>query len=162
MTPKERYAEFLKSEFWIGLSRRKRRMVGRCERCGGRRYLQAHHRFYREDWFQTELGDLEVLCRRCHAKHHGISGPEKRSKASRKLDDALARYREGRPTTKDLNVLRSQNRITRDEFKRFDHLFRKLKAAVETKAKKRDARWHPGMYEGMTKEQALQQVGKSR
>jgi hypothetical protein len=67
----ERYALFLASEFWKELSRRTRLIVGRCERCGCRHNLQSHHRFYRENWYDTTLSDLEVLCRPCHEKAHG-------------------------------------------------------------------------------------------
>lgn len=69
---KELYALFLESDWWIELSRRKRRMVGHCERCLGTERLQSHHRLYRESWFDTRLDDLEVLCRTCHEQEHGI------------------------------------------------------------------------------------------
>lgn len=41
----------------------------RCERCHGVGSLQVHHRTY-ERLGAEELGDLEVLCRRCHSTHH--------------------------------------------------------------------------------------------
>lgn len=74
MDGKEAYGWFLSSSFWIGLSRKKRLMVGnRCERCGSTDRIASHHRFYRDHWFDVELGDLEVLCKTCHAREHGIA-----------------------------------------------------------------------------------------
>lgn len=72
---KAEYRKFLETNFWQNLSASKRQQVGKCERCGSTHYLQCHHRFYRDDWFQTQPEDLEVLCRPCHEKHHGINQP---------------------------------------------------------------------------------------
>lgn len=69
---KELYAIFLLSDFWIELSRQKRRQVRKCEKCGCDSRLQAHHVRYPENWFDTRLADLKVLCRPCHEKEHGI------------------------------------------------------------------------------------------
>lgn len=70
---KKEYAIFLKSEFWKELSERVKRERGnKCERCGSKSSLQAHHKQYPKNWFETVLEDLEVLCRRCHRKEHGI------------------------------------------------------------------------------------------
>ncbi len=75
--PKELYRMFLASDWWIALSRRKRRKVGKCERCGSKVMLQAHHKVYRENWFDTTLEDLECVCRKCHLEEHGLDGPYK-------------------------------------------------------------------------------------
>lgn len=72
-TTKELYAMFLESDFWIELSRLKRRQAGKCQRCPARKQLQAHHIRYPEHWFDTRLEDLEVLCRDCHEKEHRIA-----------------------------------------------------------------------------------------
>lgn len=69
---KEAYLMFLKSDFWINLTRRKCKQAGRCNRCGSRKKLQSHHKFYRNHWFDTIIEDLECLCRNCHRNHHGI------------------------------------------------------------------------------------------
>lgn len=73
LSRKELYGLFLDSDWWINLSRLKRRLVGKCEKCGTTNLLQAHHVRYPDHWFDTELEDLRVLCRACHRKEHGIS-----------------------------------------------------------------------------------------
>lgn len=159
MTPKELYAQFLQSKFWINLSRQKRKMVGRCERCGSRKCLQSHHRFYREDWNLTQLEDLEVLCRKCHSKHHGIKTVSRRDKAklksTAKSDAAMARLKKGCPKSKDITFLRSLGLIDRATWDKWKPIVKKQDHAP------RESRWRPGMYEGITSEQAFQQIGKS-
>lgn len=72
LNPKQKYRLFLKTEFWIALSSAKKILNPACERCSGLNRVQAHHKFYRPDWFETKIGDLETLCRDCHRKEHGI------------------------------------------------------------------------------------------
>lgn len=84
---KELYAEFILSDFWIELSRRKRELVGKCQRCGSRDRLQAHHIRYTPNLFDVKMDDLVVLCRHCHEKEHGIATenqPEPRVSESEK------------------------------------------------------------------------------
>lgn len=69
----ELYGMFLDSRWWWDLSLRKRRGIRKCEKCGSRFDLQCHHIRYPENWFDTRLEDLVVLCRVCHEKEHGIS-----------------------------------------------------------------------------------------
>lgn len=70
------YQDFLKTPFWKKLTARKKRLVGgKCEACGIRRQLQSHHVRYPQNWFDTELSDLKVLCDGCHKSAHGISTP---------------------------------------------------------------------------------------
>src|SRR3990167_7671649 len=69
---KKAYREFLASDFWKALSKAKREMVGRCEKCKRKEFLQAHHVVYRSDWYDTKLQYLKVLCRSCHRREHGI------------------------------------------------------------------------------------------
>jgi 5-methylcytosine-specific restriction endonuclease McrA len=64
------YLKFLASDFWIELSQRKKGIEGKCEECGSTNGLSAHHLFYRENWYDTQIGDLKVLCRSCHRKAH--------------------------------------------------------------------------------------------
>lgn len=73
LTTRELYGLFLDSDWWIHLSRLKRRKVGCCEKCRAKRKLQSHHVCYRENWFDTKLSDLQVLCRDCHESHHKIT-----------------------------------------------------------------------------------------
>lgn len=73
LSRKELYAIFLQSNWWINLSRLKRRLVGHCQRCPSRKHLQSHHIRYPENWFDNQLSDLEVLCRDCHEKEHNLS-----------------------------------------------------------------------------------------
>ncbi len=68
----EEYKKFLKSDFWIKLSAEKRNLVGKCERCGRGKKLYCHHVFYRPNWYDTKLEDLEVLCFYHHQTEHGI------------------------------------------------------------------------------------------
>lgn len=74
---KEAYREFLKSDFWRKLSKQKRELANyTCERCKRKTSkVQAHHKFYRDDWYDTQLQDLECLCKPCHRLAHGL-GPE--------------------------------------------------------------------------------------
>ena len=72
MTAKQKeYRKFLKSEFWVELAGRVKRRVGKCQRCGSKRKLHAHHVIYRSSWYETVEEDLEVLCEVCHWKDHG-------------------------------------------------------------------------------------------
>lgn len=77
---KELYEMFLESDFWKDISKRKRALVGHCERCPSRKRLQAHHLRYPEHWFDVRLDDLVVLCRACHEKAHGLEPSKPRSK----------------------------------------------------------------------------------
>lgn len=71
MTSRQRaYRAFLKTPFWKETTERKKAVVGKCERCHAISDLQSHHTFYRSDWFETQLEDLEVLCRGCHEEEH--------------------------------------------------------------------------------------------
>ena len=64
------YREFLSTDFWKEISAEKRRLVGKCEKCGSTRKLQAHHVRYPSNWFDTKLDDLQVLCRIHHEVEH--------------------------------------------------------------------------------------------
>ena len=72
MNAKQRYREFLKSDFWLNLSAEKKVLTPHCERCGDEEFIQAHHKFYRSRWENTQIEDLETLCRKCHRLEHGI------------------------------------------------------------------------------------------
>lgn len=69
------YAEYLKSDHWKMTRRLVLEMFAyRCGRCSSTTQLNVHHQTY-ERLGAEELSDLEVLCRRCHADHHGIAEP---------------------------------------------------------------------------------------
>jgi hypothetical protein len=111
VTAKEAYALFLQSDFWVGLSRQKRRSAGyKCERCGSKKHTQAHHRFYRDNWFDTLLEDLECLCRKCHRKHHGITtAPVTESYQDIQPDPPAIHFRPG-PALKKKNKRKSKGK----------------------------------------------------
>lgn len=72
----EKYAEFLKSQFWAEVSSRCKELAGwKCEKCGRDIGLNAHHKVYRNDWYETKIEDLICLCYQCHGKEHGRKMP---------------------------------------------------------------------------------------
>lgn len=71
MTAAERYQEFLRSQFWLELSVQKKAGVTHCEDCGKRAgSLECHHLFYRDNWYDTKISDLIVICWKCHQRRH--------------------------------------------------------------------------------------------
>lgn len=64
------YADYLSTRHWRETRIRALRRAGfRCERCD-RKALQVHHLTYERLGRESPL-DLEVLCKPCHALHHG-------------------------------------------------------------------------------------------
>jgi len=171
-TTKELYAMFLDSDWWRSLSKRKKRKVGKCEHCATKKHLTSHHVVYRENWFDTRLEDLKVLCWPCHRETH-INGSEHLSKTQKrslraKLVKPLRVYRE--PTElKQLQDERSRGLITRQEFLRRKSELRVN--PVRTRRRRRHrlqgaaydpkAPWHIGIYEGITPAQAVAQIGSA-
>src|SRR6266446_4313791 len=121
LTTKELYSLFLTCDWWKNLSRRKRRMHPRCERCAGIELLQAHHKFYRDNWFDTQLSDLQTLCRSCHQSEHSDQ-PERRSAVAEKVNNKIAIQA---PLGVDLSNMEGLRRawidgkITKEQFKRY-------------------------------------------
>lgn len=69
---KNEYARYLQSDHWKDLRRRCLEAAGgKCALCVRERFLQAHHRIYRDSPYETQLKDLLALCVYCHARHHG-------------------------------------------------------------------------------------------
>lgn len=159
MKTKAAYREFLKSDFWLKLSRKKRKKVGHCERCRSKKCLQAHHRFYRDNWYDTQEEDLEVLCRLCHQKAHGLRKLSKKDKKRRRTTPVG--LFPGAMTWKVLCSLRSRNEISREEYKGYEAFLapNRRKGPKIPRHERHNARWHPGMYEGLTTQQAYAQVG---
>lgn len=134
---KELYALFLDSDFWRQLASQARKAAGnKCQRCGVTGViLQAHHKFYRENWFDTQLSDLECLCRDCHRKEHGLVKSE------------LQRLYE----------LKAQKKAQLQGFKK---RFRKTRRRHRRRKRIKELRWWPGMYEGLAPGQARDQIGR--
>lgn len=67
-TSKDRYAEFLQSEYWLKVSDAVKTRAGyRCQVCNSPHDLAAHHRSYSHRGNELDhLDDLTCLCRRCH------------------------------------------------------------------------------------------------
>lgn len=71
----EEYREFLRSDYWKDLRKRKLQEVGnKCELCGRKDSLQVHHLNY-ETVGREELSDLKVVCADCHKYIHKIERP---------------------------------------------------------------------------------------
>lgn len=124
------YAEYLKSAHWdILRSCVLARDGNRCVRCGSGKRLQAHHKFYRDDWEQAQVSDLETLCRVCHEKEH----PDKVQNTVVNVTVNVTVASDVCPfrTFKELSQARSAQRISRAEY---------LKWAPRLKPKKRDRR----------------------
>lgn len=122
----ELYAIFLDSDWWINLSRRKRRMVGRCERCGSRKRLQSHHRRYPENWFDVTLADLECLCRDCHLHQHGLP-----SELAKEKPEPVVIVPGVFRNFLEVLEARSERRISREEFKQWKAHFNTSKAELK-------------------------------
>lgn len=101
---KQAYRVYLGSDHWKRLREQVlKRDGGRCVRCGRICHLQAHHRFYREGWEQSEVGDLITLCRWCHELEHGLG----------EIGSGVGGW-----TRKGLDAARSQGRVDREEYLR--------------------------------------------
>lgn len=158
---KELYALFLESEWWVQLSRRKRAAVGKCERCPSRRRLQSHHLHYPDNWFDTTMEDLEVLCRSCHEKEHGIG--VKHPKPRKVKKKRIVTFFEPQ-NWKDVNRLRSHRLITRKQYEGYRVKFHqpshpKSPQSARTHRPPSPKAWWPGMYEGRTAQETYAKWG---
>jgi hypothetical protein len=69
------YEQYMKSNMWRITSYLKKVLIGRCERCGLKTGLCAHHLTYEHLGFEIfNLEDLQILCEDCHRKAHNIYG----------------------------------------------------------------------------------------
>lgn len=69
------YLEYLQSEHWQKTKERALTYYHyQCTFCGQKKFLNVHHKRYRDDsgviLFREKLSDLSVLCADCHSKHH--------------------------------------------------------------------------------------------
>ena len=74
MTPRQSaYRDYLQTAHWQHLRQVVLSRDGfQCVRCPSKKHLQAHHRYYRQRFEDSEPDDLITLCRDCHKKEHGI------------------------------------------------------------------------------------------
>ncbi len=70
---KAKYHEYLQSESWKFLTKRKRVEAGyKCQLCNSNKAkLNVHHRTY-DNIYHEKLDDLIVLCENCHKKFHTV------------------------------------------------------------------------------------------
>jgi hypothetical protein len=69
---KKAYAEYLQSEHWKVLKRKRLEIASyRCEVCGSPHMLHVHHLRYK-NLYDVLPSDLQVLCDYHHSKAHGI------------------------------------------------------------------------------------------
>lgn len=67
------YEAYLKTEHWADLKNKAFRAYGEgCEICGTGFMRQVHHLRYRRSWFETEVQDLMVLCKKHHELVHEL------------------------------------------------------------------------------------------
>jgi 5-methylcytosine-specific restriction endonuclease McrA len=76
--------EYLRSNHWRELRRRKLKETPLCENCGNGLHVELHHINYK-NLYDVELSDLKTLCRKCHIKAHVIILPTKRKKKYRRI-----------------------------------------------------------------------------
>ena len=66
------YPEYLQTPHWCQMRRRALWLAHYCcQRCRARHDLNVHHLTYERRGCEDD-DDLEVLCRSCHQKTHGI------------------------------------------------------------------------------------------
>jgi hypothetical protein len=100
MTSKDRYQQYLTTDYWKAVSDALKKRDGyRCRLCNSQHDLTAHHRTYDHRGNELDyLEDLTCLCRRCHEIFHGIvkdQQPKNISiKVSKKRAESNARKRE--------------------------------------------------------------------
>jgi len=66
-----RYQQYLRSDDWKQKRAKKRRTNDSCAVCHADSRLDVHHLIYR-DLVSVTMGDLRVLCRRCHDVAHDL------------------------------------------------------------------------------------------
>jgi len=78
------YRKYLQSGHWRALRKQALQVAEfRCEKCKYRKKLQVHHQRYR-NLHDVELGDLVVLCERCHMDLHHPQRVARRAKEAKK------------------------------------------------------------------------------
>ena len=155
MSIKEKYNEYLSSEAWKELRKKKINQAGRsCEICSSSKKIHVHHLFYKKDKENTELDELRVLCERCHVLIHKItkkravnsqSNPESVKRRAvvgfdnakviiRDLISGMARYRKDEWALKGLKR-KGLNKLIKEELN-LDVKLRNKKGKKKRKKKK--------------------------
>lgn len=82
ITKKERYNQYIKSPEWKHLRDLAIEETPYCVMCSAEDELQVHHRKYPVLLGTEPLSWLTVVCRKCHARHHGYKyrKPKKKKK----------------------------------------------------------------------------------
>lgn len=101
------YAEFLRTDFWIGVRDQRLEATRFCALCPSDTKLDVHHRIYRESWYDIRDGDLTVLCRKCHSKFHGPVLEKKRTQKTPKRLSATAQNQASSTWMAMLNDIRA-------------------------------------------------------
>lgn len=91
VTDKRRYyrTEYLKSDHWKELRKKKITECPKCDKCPATKYLDVHHLNYK-NLFDVELTDLQVLCRKCHVKEHAEERQKKKKEVIKTPKIAIA------------------------------------------------------------------------
>ena len=87
MNSKDRYENYLKTDYWKAVSVEVKKRAGyRCQVCNSQMDLVAHHRCYDHRGKELEhLDDLICLCVRCHSLFHGkVQAPVDEERARKK------------------------------------------------------------------------------
>ncbi len=102
--------EYLKSDHWRELKKRKLSINDHCEKCNSDIHLDVHHIDYK-NLYDVELTDLETLCRKCHTIKH------ENQQISWK-DKYISTY--GKPRVSDFYDDSDEGWLTFKEFKKMD------------------------------------------
>jgi len=73
-TEKEALRELVSAVYKINREEAMIRAKFKCENCGSRKDLEAHHKKFRSHGRNDRVENLEVVCRLCHEIKHGVGG----------------------------------------------------------------------------------------
>lgn len=124
---------YLESAHWKQLRQQKFRASGKvCERCRASECLQIHHLRYRLI-YDVGLGDLQVLCRRCHQITHGLSGSTVSKRAERKRQRKIRNKRRAKKRRSGNKVAAPKNKASPTKLHPFDALAKIIQFARRKK-----------------------------
>ena len=71
---KRKYTAFINSKEWYKIRARVINARGKyCEVCGNKNNIHIHHLNYKRFGGKEKNSDLQVLCKKCHMKIHGLT-----------------------------------------------------------------------------------------